>query len=59
MGTEMLIDKQPAQRSAPPQQPPRLHLTWELDEVSVARRVAAWLALAVTIAIAVILLIGG
>jgi hypothetical protein len=59
MGTEMLIEEQPTQQAAPPQQPPRLHLTWGLDEVSASRRAAAWVALAVTIAIAVILLLGG
>ncbi len=38
---------------------PRRSLVWNQTEVSATRRVAAWLALAVTFAIVVLLLIGG
>jgi len=53
----MLIEDQPvAERHRA--QAPRRGITRELDEVSAARQVAAWLALAITVAIAVALLLG-
>jgi hypothetical protein len=54
----MLIEESQAQRSRRAQQL-RFQLTWGFEEVSVARHVVAWLALAITVAIAVILLLGG
>jgi hypothetical protein len=55
----MLVEEQSVTESARVGRMPRLRLTWELDEVSVARQVAAWAALAVTVAVALALLFGG
>jgi hypothetical protein len=53
----MLIE-QPPPRQARAKDSGRFRLTWDLDEVSLLRQAAAWVALAVTLAVAVALLVG-
>jgi hypothetical protein len=53
----MLTEEHPAAQQ-PRVRAVRRAIAWELDAISVARQIAAWAALAITIAIAVALLLG-